>query len=243
LQAERLLADLGVTEPSDIDLSAIAWHLGLEIVYRALSGCEARIVAVGDRGIISIDENKPPRRRRFSIGHEIGHWEYHRGLLLHCRSDEIGNAHRQIPDAERLANRYAAELLMPRFLFHARVAALRRLTWAAIRQLGKEFDTSPVAAAIRAVEMHVHPVILVCYSKTGRRWFVLSEALPIQCFPLQELDARSHAMTVLFGGVADERSRSFSASVWLSGRGTGALRVTEQTALCEDEVLTLLTVE
>jgi len=238
-----LLQDLGVTEPSDIDLRAIAWHLGLEVVYRPLSGCEARIVAIGNRGIISIDESKAPRRRRFSIGHEIGHWEYHRGLLLSCRSDEIGNVHRQVPDAERLANRYAADLLMPRFLFHQRVASIKRLTWTAIRQLSQEFDTSTVATAIRTVEMHVHPVILVCYAKTGRRWFVLSKALPIPCYPLEELDARSHAMTVLFGGTADERPRPSSSPVWLSGRGTGALRVTEQTALCENEVLTLLTVE
>ena len=45
---------------------------------------------MGSRAIISIDIGKSPQRRRFSLGHEIGHWIYHRGQLLVCRSEEIG---------------------------------------------------------------------------------------------------------------------------------------------------------
>mgnify|MGYP003373378856 CR=1 FL=1 len=237
--AEDLLRELGVTEPGEIDLAAIAWHLGLEIVIRPLSGCEARIVGGNGRGVISIDERKPPTRRRFSIGHEIGHWKHHQGFLLYCRSDEIGHSNQQIPDAERIANRYAADLLMPRFLFYPRAAALKALTWPTIRKLGEEFKTSPVATAIRAVDMGTHPVMLVCYSMTGRRWFVRSGLLPTDCWPLSELDARSNAMSILYGKTADERPKRFAASVWLSGAST--MQVTEQTVLCEDEVLTLLT--
>ena len=68
--AEALLQELGVGQPSDIDLEVIAWHLGLKVKYRDLTSCEARIVALGDRGIITIDKRKLPERQRFSLGHE-----------------------------------------------------------------------------------------------------------------------------------------------------------------------------
>lgn len=46
--AEQLLQDLGVTEPKEIDLEAIAFHVNARIRYRPLDGCEACIVgAVG----------------------------------------------------------------------------------------------------------------------------------------------------------------------------------------------------
>lgn len=43
--AERLLQELGITEPSEIDLDAIAFHAGARVRYRPLDGCEARIMA------------------------------------------------------------------------------------------------------------------------------------------------------------------------------------------------------
>ena len=67
---ERVLQQLGVTEPDDIDLEAIAWTLGAEVRYRQLDGCEARIIGCGDRAIITVNERSSPRRRRFSVGHE-----------------------------------------------------------------------------------------------------------------------------------------------------------------------------
>ena len=42
--AEAILRRLGVTDPSEIDLEAIAWYLGARVRYRPLSACEARIV-------------------------------------------------------------------------------------------------------------------------------------------------------------------------------------------------------
>ena len=88
---ERLLRSLGIEKPEEIDLDAIAWSLGAKVKYRPLKSCEARICGCGDRAIISVDCNKMPQRQRFSVGHEIGHWTYHRGQLLVCRSSDIGS--------------------------------------------------------------------------------------------------------------------------------------------------------
>lgn len=53
--AERVLQELGITDPGEIDLEAIAWHLGARIKLAELDGCEARIIGYRDRAIIRVD--------------------------------------------------------------------------------------------------------------------------------------------------------------------------------------------
>jgi Zn-dependent peptidase ImmA (M78 family) len=86
--AERLLQELGITEPSEIDLEAIAFHLGARVRYRKLEGCEARIIGRNDAAIITIGKDCSDRRKRFSLAHEIGHWTHHKGQTLVCRIEE-----------------------------------------------------------------------------------------------------------------------------------------------------------
>jgi hypothetical protein len=47
--AEETLRELGVTDPKDIDIEAIAWCLGARVKYRPLDRCEARITGNGDQ--------------------------------------------------------------------------------------------------------------------------------------------------------------------------------------------------
>lgn len=42
----ELLRDLGIREPKDLDIEAIAEYCGATVVYRPLEGCEARIIAI-----------------------------------------------------------------------------------------------------------------------------------------------------------------------------------------------------
>jgi hypothetical protein len=52
--AERVLQELGISEPTEIDLEAIAFHLGARVRFRRLEGCEARIIGCNDTAIITI---------------------------------------------------------------------------------------------------------------------------------------------------------------------------------------------
>ena len=72
--SELLLQDPGVTEPSEIDLEAIAYFVGARVRFRDLEGCDARIVGLGDRAVITVNKLSSYRRQRFSIAHELGHW-------------------------------------------------------------------------------------------------------------------------------------------------------------------------
>jgi Zn-dependent peptidase ImmA (M78 family) len=88
-QAERLLQELGITEPDEIDLEVIAYYVGAGVRFRRLEGCEAHIVGTSDQAIITINDRSGFRRQRFSIAHELGHWQHHRGKALVCRVDEL----------------------------------------------------------------------------------------------------------------------------------------------------------
>ena len=55
--AERLLQEVGVTDPNEIDLEAIAFYLGARVRYRKLEGCEARIIGRNDAAIITIGKD------------------------------------------------------------------------------------------------------------------------------------------------------------------------------------------
>jgi hypothetical protein len=63
--AERMLLDLGIAEPKDIDLDAIAWTRGAVVNYRPIDNCEATIVGSKRRAVISVNSRSSPERRRF----------------------------------------------------------------------------------------------------------------------------------------------------------------------------------
>ena len=172
--AEIILQDLGITEPNEIDLEAIAWIQGARIRYRKLESCEARIIGHGDRAIITVNEQSSPRRQRFSVAHELGHWKWHRGRLLVCRADEIGNGDTSRPQIERTADEFAADLLMPNYLFLPISGSFRKLTFKTVSEIADTFDVSRTAAAIRLVETGHAPSLLVCHSYQGRKWFTRS---------------------------------------------------------------------
>jgi hypothetical protein len=239
--AELLLQALGITDPRNIDLEAIAFDQGAVVRRGALDGCEARIVGYGSRAIITVDERKPRTRQRFSIAHELGHWQYHRGRYLICRPDEIVDSRRTSLNPERGADFYAADLLLPRYLFIPRAAALRVSSFEAVDTLSKEYSTSVPATAIRLVEYGPEPAMLVCHGPTGRKWFNRPRHIPQHWFPRDELASESSALDVLYGKTRGNRRVSVGAEAWFDRRDASRFEICEQTfKVSDDEILTLL---
>jgi hypothetical protein len=95
-----------------------------------------------------------PSRRRFTIGHELGHWQMHRDgqQSLFCRRasvDEQPPPAPRVTDIEEEASRFAAALLMPQWLMvreHARLGG-------DLDQLIKTFRTSGVAMKRRVADL------------------------------------------------------------------------------------------
>lgn len=239
--AEELLQDLGISDPRDIDLEAIAFDQGATVKYQSLRGCEARIVGYGSRGIITVDPDNDPSRVRFSIGHELGHWHQHRGRSLICRSDEINNPGRKSTDPERVADSYAADLVLPRYLFVPRARELGATNVDNLKILADEFSTSLRATAIRLVEYGPDPAMLVCHGPGGRRWFNRPRQIPERWFPRDELDADSYAIDVLHGKDRQSRRALTGADAWFDRREADRYELYEQSIKAGNgEILTFL---
>ncbi len=240
---ERLLKSLGVSEPKEIDLEAIAFDQGAEVRYCDLNGCEADILGFRNRAIISIDKSKSYQRQRFSIAHELGHWHHHRGMRMQCRVEEYQPNHKK--HAERTANGYAASLLMPNYLLKPRARDQKKLTFNVIEQFASDFQTSLPATAIRLVEADIWPCMLVCHSRSGRRWFTQAPMFHRRWFPRDELDAQSSALDALFGRSEGDRFPSIiGADAWFDRPEAQRYEIYEQSRRTnEDEVLVLLTIK
>jgi hypothetical protein len=59
--AEELLAELGISDPADIELEAIAHCVGVEVQYRRLASCEAQIIGYKDRAVVYVSPDTSGR--------------------------------------------------------------------------------------------------------------------------------------------------------------------------------------
>ena len=160
-RAEQRLKELGISEPEEIDLEAIAWDEGVRVQYKDISGCEARLVGVGNRAIVTIRSSTEDRRKRFSLAHELGHWNHHRGRSFECRADDLVERYSSKSMEEREADSYAADILMPAYMFQPLARSVKRPTFDAVKELADRFKTSITATAIRLVDSNTWPLLLV----------------------------------------------------------------------------------
>lgn len=243
--AEEILKWHGIIEPREIDLEAIAWTLGVRVRYRPLDGCEARIIGNGSQAIITVNSRSSSQRQRFSLAHELGHWNHHRGCILVCQADEIGNSDSKRSPAERIADTYAADILMPRYIFQPIARNYAKLTFQTVREIAGIFDTSLTATAIRLVEGNHSPAILVCHGLQGRKWFCRSPSIPERWFPQEQLHSDSYAFDALFGRKAEEMTpRKIRADAWFDSREAAEYEIREQIIrIGEGEILSLLLID
>ncbi len=197
--AEQHLLRYGITEPGQIDLDTIAWTMGAKVRFRRLESCEAKITGVQNKAIITVDDRFGVRRARFSLAHEIGHWEKHRNQILACAKQDIGSVNGKAKAKEREADRYAAELILPRFMFVPRLKAFRKPSFAAIDELAAAFDVSRKATALRFADLSQMEVMLICFGPHGRKWFRGSSSWPDNWMPKRGHDPDNGVMELLFG--------------------------------------------
>lgn len=226
--AEALLVELGISDPKDIDVDAIAEYVDAEVDYRDLAGCEAQIIGYRDRAVIYVRRSSTYQRRRFSTAHELGHWHHHRGRSFVCRPEDIG---RPIDEAsrnvERVADAYAADLLLPPFLLEPRLVDLGQVSLDGIVKLAKEFSTSVTATAIRVMRRTKEPVILVAHNLFGTRWqwaSVTASGIAVR----SDIDPRSSAVYTAGGVGKLAPPKKEPAGYWFDRRHIEQFDVTVQ---------------
>jgi len=242
--AERILIGLGIEDPEDIDLEAIAWSEGALVEYRPLLGCDARIIGSTRKAVIAVNSRSSPERRRFSIGHELGHWHHHRGRILLCSKEDVENPRTDALDPERRADEFASDLILPGYLLHPRLKKIKRITLAVVRELGHEFAASLTATIFKIVQSDHFPLVVACYGKQRRRWFTRAAMVPGWWYPVEQLNRATFAADMLFNGGAEQNwPRKMGADAWFNFRNCDRFEIQEQSFLLPgEEVLSILTI-
>jgi Zn-dependent peptidase ImmA (M78 family) len=161
LEAQRLVANLGGVEPP-IDVRRAAASLELDVIEDRMDRSISGLLYRGDEAvIIGVNANHPPRRQRFTVAHEIGHYLLHKGravVLDHVRMNFRDATSSTATDFEEIqANAFAAELLMPRdavFAQAKRLSAPEDGTDATVvRDLADIFEVSEQAMEYRLINL------------------------------------------------------------------------------------------
>jgi hypothetical protein len=239
--AEARIAELGITDPGDIDVEAIAYDAQMIVEYEALDGCEATLVGVGDRAIATVRPSGVRGRDRFSIGHELAHWEMHRGRSFSCRVDDPDANLTSDRPREKEADEYAAHLLMPSAMFNPAVRSLGKPGFRELNDLSKHFETSLLATSIRLADIDALPVVVACYSNSGCRWGKVAAHVPRRWWLRDKLDEDSFAHSLLVSGTRTVSARKQPGEVWFENGDAENYEVTEECMLGKaGEVLVLL---
>jgi len=239
--AEARLTELGIRDAKDLDVEAIAFDAGVEVRYATLAGCEATLVGVGDRAIATIRRSNLRGRERFSTGHEVGHWEMHRGQSFQCRVDDPTLNLESTAGLEREADEYASHLLMPTFLFNPAIKALKWPTLEQIQGIASDFESSQTATCIRLAKVDTLPVIVACYSAERRRWHLPAPHVPRRWWLKNALDKDSFAYELMTRGFECRRPRKQSADAWFENDDAGEFEVLEQCfAIPDGKIIALL---
>ncbi|WP_084639079.1 ImmA/IrrE family metallo-endopeptidase [Haliea salexigens] len=223
--------ELSISAASEIDIEAIAYYKGAMVKVRPLRGCEARIIGYGDRAVISVNSASMTERRRFSIGHELGHWIKHRGTVGNLCKKELITANRtsnsrNLLGREKIANEYASELLMPEYLF-ARFIRGADISFDVIQSIKEAFGVSLTAAAIRFVNSCDYPVILACYGPNGRRWYHKSKQVPQYFYPVRVISHESPGFCRILSNNEKYEAHEVDSDIWIDALGAEKYEVME----------------
>jgi Zn-dependent peptidase ImmA (M78 family) len=239
--AEAIIEDLGITQITELDVEAIAFDAGVEVVYEALTGCEATLVGVGDQAIATINPSPYRGRERFSVAHEVGHWKLHRGRSFRCRVEQVEENFASSVALEKEADTFASHLLMPARMFNEAVRPFGRPNFKQLGEVAAAFDTSLTATALRLVAVDTLPAIIACYTRKGLRWHSTAKHIPRSWYLKDQVDEDSFAYDLLFSGKECRTLGKQSGDTWFTNDAAGRHEVLEQCVpLRGDEVLVLI---
>ena len=243
-RAELLLWEHGVRKPEHIDLEAIASARGAHVVYRKLDGCAARLVAAGDRAVISVAMDDNLGRRRFSLGHELAHWmQDAKRTSFKCSSTDIGPQNAEAKSIEADANSYASQLILPDYLVWPWVAD-RKPSLDLANAMGSDFQASLTASALKLLQRAKVPAAVTCHDHWRLKWSRRSRDLSTDFYILNELHHDTTAFEMAFGAAKGlSRPKRENASRWIIGPGAYRMEVWSQSIKLPDgAVLTMLSV-
>lgn len=187
--AEAITKQLGDT-PRAIPVRQIATDIDIfEIREEPLEGLAGCLIVLEDKsiGAIAVDEKMSEERKRYTIGHEIGHYvnPMHRASSpegFKCTRQDMltfqakpGDRHAKM---EAEANQFAAELLMPSTWVRRFLKYKARLDLQHVFDMAHLFEVSKEASARRYVALSEEPAALVFSHKGKVRYIKKHDDFP-----------------------------------------------------------------
>src|SRR3984957_1673640 len=145
-------------------LTEIAEEFGIDVLYRPAESYDGALLRIRDaqRGCIVINSRiREESRKRFTLAHEIGHFVLagQQEVSAPCKQQRIENWDADLYRPELEANRFAAEILMPRGLMAEFVQS--ELSLESIRSIAQLCGTSLTASAVRLITLTPHRAAVV----------------------------------------------------------------------------------
>jgi hypothetical protein len=168
-----------VEEELPLDVDALATRCNIHVHDDEFDGFLGLWFTVQGRDAIVLDARQGRRRRRFTLGHELGHacMPSHRASgARQCLDTDLAEADSD-RGLEAEANQFAAELLAPRRLV-APLLKTGALDLAKADEIANRFDISLTCAARRVVEHSGQPMALVLSSGGRIIWSVRRHGFP-----------------------------------------------------------------
>lgn len=192
--AVKLLGEFGLDDVIDIDLRDLVFARKLLYREAPLGDCEGRIV-FGDKGhaIITVNsETSYLPRKRFSIAHELGHFELkHREIHY---DNEASLDYYKFGNQEAEANEFASELLLPSAQFE-KVVRGKAFSPSLIDDVAQKFGTSLSSALFKYVDYGPHPIVAI-YSYNGRvKYYRKSQAFTRRLIDFTNLPVPNNSVT------------------------------------------------
>lgn len=221
--------------PRRVPVEEIAASVGIvEIKDRDMDGFEGALVADAQKtqGAIAVKQGTHHRRRRFTIGHELGHFLIpSHGAQMQCTTADMRERRWDNPERKREyeANRFSAGLLMPKPIFAKDVEALGTADVTHVKKLSDLYDVSLEATANRYADLSSDMCAFV-FSKDGKvRYIRPSRSMPeLGVRPGDPLPASSVAARLKIVGTPSSWEE-LAGGVWLKKEwGATSPQVLEQ---------------
>ncbi len=187
--ANQFLDDLGINN-FPIDPFGICASQEIEIFEKDFDGIEGVLLFNGQLATIGINSKQTyPKRRRFSVAHELGHLNLdvtfgeEQTFVCSNRMIETFDISR---DKELRADQFASELLMPKRMVQNYFNP-QEPCWDSIRQVSNYFDVSLMASAFKFISMTTASCCLIVSKNRQIQFYRSSDSFR---YSLQMSDSR-----------------------------------------------------
>ena len=200
------------------DLTAVAEKLNLSVREIELTGCDGALLrsSMGSGGFIAVNSSmRESGRKRFTVAHEIGHRVLHEASTA-CSSADIGNWSASAKQAEKEADEFAAELLLPAREIAPTING-RSPSLQVIQSVAQEYEASFSASAWRYCDIVATPCAVVWSTKRVIQWARRSDSFRFFLQRGSNVPHGSYAMAAYEGKPVPREPEPLAAEEWIEG--------------------------